>query len=531
MTCAAVGVAAAGLASPARADDPAPTARSSADATQDASGNTRIQEPKPTYGDASKVVRAQAASDPGSSADPADFRLARGSDLSGRIDDLYASLYEEGVQDLMDDANRDAPTGSACKTDPFGPGDNGTPLERAKKYCWKSDDAISKEWIPQAISGVSDAQQDEYWGAKRPITIGSYDSWNPGRDDPNTDGTKGDGVCQAGEPDSCNEKGARITFLDPATNKYRHVLLVWPYYNKYDHISFDGVHADENPLQKGIHAGGMVWYGNYLYVADTMAGIRVFDMRHIIDLNPDNDSATDDPTRDGLTSNVQDTRKIGRQDNVWYSYGYRYVMPQVDSWKFTTYQYNKARYSDGEAITWCEGFGAPKASYLSLDRSASPDELVMGEYCRTGNDKEHGNQAKPSTGRLAGIPLDGETGQISTGDYSGVSMWGNYLPKEGIQGAAKYKNKFYLNQSHKYSNGTLWRAAINDGTTLTTVGSTPTAVGPEDLYIEHGEETKEPPLLWSVSEHRENTDDTSCYASDPSPCGRVIYAHKLSSVP
>ncbi|MGW0958255.1 hypothetical protein ACWD4K_04235 [Streptomyces gelaticus] len=68
--------------------------------------------------------------------------------------------------------------------------------------------------------------------------------------------------------------------------------------------------------QNGIHAGGMVWYGNYLYVADTANGMRVFDLRKIMDLNPDNNADVDDPTPDDLVSNVVDKRRIGRQNNV-----------------------------------------------------------------------------------------------------------------------------------------------------------------------------------------------------------------------
>ncbi|MEU6575598.1 hypothetical protein [Streptomyces sp. NPDC046805] len=540
--CALIALAATGLASPAHADDHTPKARHSSHAPRHGHNSTWTQEPKPDYADPGTVMHPHTFGAPGGSTDPADFQMIQGSDLSGRIADLDAALYKQGVQDLMTQANRTATTGIDCTTDPFGSGDRGTPLAPTTKYCWQSDDATTKEWIPQAVSGVSDAQDDEYWGVKRPITVGSYDAWNPGRDNDWPDGTKGDGVCQSSEPDSCNEKGVRITFLDPDTNKYRHVLLVWPYYNSFNHISFDAVHADEDPLQKGIHAGGMVWYGNYLYVADTMAGIRVFDMRDIMDLNPDQDATVDDPTQDGLTSNVQDTRQVGRQNNVWYSYGYRYVMPQVATWKFAQPQYNKNKYQDGTSITWCEDIGAPKDSYLSLDRSTTPDELVMGEYCRPGQDKDHSNQSKPSTGRIAGIPLNGTTGEISSsGGISDVSAWGNFLPKDGNQGAAKYQGKFYLNQSHLYDSGSLWRATITGGSLLTNGNEIPTAVGPEDMYVEHGTATGAAPLLWSVTEHRENFEDPSCYDDptdpyvgggfvEPSQCGRVLYAHKLSSI-
>lgn len=325
--------------------------------------------------------------------------------------------------------------------------------------------------------------------------------------------------CTAAESDACNEKGIRVTFLDPATDKYRHVLLAWPYVNNPGNTSFDAVHASENPQQNGIHAGGMVWYGNYLYVADTMNGVRVFDMRYIMDLNPDGDAATDDPTADGLKSNVRDKRQVGRQNNVWYSYGYRYVMPQVATWIFAEPQHNSHQ------VTTCQDRGAPKASYLSLDRSATPDQLLMGEYCRA-------TSALPSTGRVSAFPLNGDTGEIaSTGGVTDTAGWGNYLPEEGTQGVARYRDDFFVNQSRKYSNGSIFRAGLDADKRLKVVGGeVPTAVGPEDLYVEHGNATGAPPLLWSVSEHSANIADASCAPGSISPCGRVIYAHHLGDV-
>ncbi|SFY29860.1 hypothetical protein SAMN02787144_10172 [Streptomyces atratus] len=41
------------------------------------------------------------------------------------------------------------------------------------------------EWVPQAITGVSDAQEDEDWGTSNtePIAVAGYDAENPGRSD------------------------------------------------------------------------------------------------------------------------------------------------------------------------------------------------------------------------------------------------------------------------------------------------------------------------------------------------------------
>jgi hypothetical protein len=66
---------------------------------------------------------------------------------------------------------------------------------------------------------------------------------------------KGDGVDDA----------ARVTFVDLQSLRFWHVPLVGP---------------DLQPI--AIHAGGVVWHGDLLYVADTFGGLRQFDTRDII---------------------------------------------------------------------------------------------------------------------------------------------------------------------------------------------------------------------------------------------------------
>ncbi|WP_225850487.1 hypothetical protein [Streptomyces sp. HPF1205] len=423
-----------------------------------------------------------------------DFRLKAGTDLSGRVNDLLAALPTQGVQNLMDQANRTATSGSACATDPFGTGDGGiAPLPPAVKWCWDSGDAVGKEWIPQAVTGVSDAQADEYWGTKRPVVVSWYDD--------NT-------YCPSAGSNACYEKGVRLSVLDPDTGKYRHVLLAYPFYNSYGHISYQPI---------DIHAGGMAWYKYRLYVADTLHGLRVFDLRDILDLDPDQNPATDDPTPDGLTSDVQDGSQMGRQNNVWYSYGYRYVLPQTASYDFVAAQSNTSAGT-------CAASGAPKASYLSIDRSSSPHQLVMGEYCTT--DATH-----TGNGRIGALPIDDTDGSLSAdgGVVSPAGVWD--LPEKQIQGAARYDGHWYLNQSHRYSDASLWRAAVGTDGTLAVAGSElRTAVGAEDMYVEHGQATGGPQLLWSLTEHRADTEDSSCDAKSATPCGRILYAHRISDI-
>ncbi|MER7467476.1 hypothetical protein [Streptomyces sp. NPDC097981] len=442
------------------------------------------------------------AATPGDPATASSFNLKSGPDLSGPVADLKAALPTQGIQDLLDQGNRIAKTGASCTTDPFGTGDNGAALAPARKLCWDGGDADTEEWIPQGITGVSDAQADELWGSRKPLVTAWYDKASTS-------------LCTA-DPGTCPDKGVRLSFLDPETpvagdpdgRRYRHVLLVEPYYNSYGNASYKAI---------DVHAGGVAWYKYYLYVADTMNGLRVFDMRSVLDLNPDQNASVDDTTLDGLKSNVRDETKIGRQSNVYYSHTYRYVMPQVASYKFVSAQGNSSAGT-------CVATGAPKASYISVDRSdtAAP-ALIMGEYCNS--DDTH-----PEKGRVGALPIDDATGLLKTagGVVNATSAY--YLPRDLTQGAARYNGMYYFNRSYLDNSGSLRRATVTGGRLVDYGSNITNAVGPEDLYIEHGQSVPGggTQYLWSLTEHR--ADGTAGCTDAGSPCGRVIYAHRLSDI-
>ncbi|MEU8677518.1 hypothetical protein [Streptomyces sp. NPDC048560] len=468
----------------------------------------------------------QAAALPGRAGD---FHLAAGSSLTGLVDRLDAALPKQSLTDLMEQANRPAGWEGACGTT----GIYGPDLAVNHRVCWKSDDATSTEWVPQAITGVSDAQEDEDWGTSNaePIAVAGYDAQNPGRSDMVAGA---DNCVQDAASDACNEKGVRVSFFNQATGMYRHALLVWPYVNSKSNISFDALHAREGKCtssvtasckaQNGIHAGGMVWYGDYLYVADTANGMRVFDMRRIMDLNPDDNADVNDPTPDGLVSDVLDKKRVGRQSNVWYGYGYRYVMPQVASLKFTA-----AKPSGSTANNQCYATGRPKASYISLDRTGT-DHMVLGEYCNT-------NSGGTSPGRVGTYPMTALTaaveGAAGTGagadlafglpagaTFNGEDLW------HKMQGVTRYEGKWYFHRSNAYDNGRLLQATPQtvDGTTQL-VGNPKvleSSFGPEDFYLAHGRGDGFAPQLWSLSEHAPSS---TC-----STCKREIYSYNMSEV-
>ncbi|MFG2873595.1 hypothetical protein ACGFYU_00940 [Streptomyces sp. NPDC048337] len=443
------------------------------------------------------------AATPGDPATASAFDLKSGPDLSGPVADLKAALPTQGVQDLLDQGNRIAKTGASCTADPFGTGDDGGVLPPARKLCWDGGDSDTEEWIPQGLTGVSDAQVDELWGSRKPLVASWYDKANTQ-------------LCST-DPDTCQDKGVRLSFLDPETEvpgnadgrRYRHVLLVEPYYNSYGNVSYRAI---------DIHAGGLAWYKYYLYVADTMNGLRVFDMRSILDLNHDQDASVDDTTLDGLKSNVRDASKTGRQSNVYYSHTYRYVMPQVASYKFVAAQGNSS------SAATCVATGAPKASYISVDRSntAAPS-LVMGEYC----DSDDTHLEK---GRVGALPMDDATGLLKA--TSGVvrATDAYYLPRDLTQGAARYNGVYYFNRSWTDHSGSLRRATVTGGRLVDYGANITNAVGPEDMYFEHGQGTPGggTQYLWSLTEHRMDTTSTCTDAG--SPCGRVIYAHRVEDI-
>jgi hypothetical protein len=156
-------------------------------------------------------------------------------------------------------------------------------------YSWESGDNDVDYWTPQGITGNGSGVQAV--------------SWYRGK--------------------SGSEEAVRVSFVNRSEGQhgeYRFGLLVQPTGGS----SFN---------QVKIHAGGIAWSGRYLYVADTGAGLRVFDLKR--------------------TLRVPDSR-LGSTGN------YRYLLPQVGHYQRT---------------------GGLKFSALGLDRSVSgKPALVAGEY-------------------------------------------------------------------------------------------------------------------------------------------------------
>jgi hypothetical protein len=297
-------------------------------------------------------------------------------------------------------------------------------------FKWNSGDNGVEYWWPQGVTGSSDRDETGFFSGRRVMLV----SWYHKPEEDNVD----------------FPKGVRIAITDHsniANVRYRLALLAEPVENN--------GRVDLEPIASrtsSVHAGGIVWFGNYLYVADTSKGFRVFDMTRILEVE------------------TGERNKIGYDsgDDAYYGFGYRYVIPQV------------GRY------TLCESSCCARFSYISLDRSVSPPRLVAGEY--VSNDVG---------ARIHTWQLDEETGRLWTEEGGAQSTAAYFAGAVKVQGAAIDNGRFYFSSSNP--NVSL-RPSAGSLYTARTVGSSlsqrryPTL--PEDLYIlrQRGE-------LWTCTEY------------------------------
>jgi len=243
--------------------------------------------------------------------------------------------------------------------------------------------------------------------------------------------------------DACGGSGerSRITLVDwDATypNKYRKILLVEP----------TGTAAVPNFKDIPIHAGGISWYGDYLYVADTGRGMRVFDLRKILKTN---------------TGGTAD--QIGRQSSgVYYAHNYAYVLPQVGTVTAST--------TSGTALRW---------STISLDRVSR--SIVVAEFTCASGCSGYPNRA-PRAIRFpfaAGVP---------TFAASTTATQALQLPWYQLNGVASHNGRWWF-----YSSGAsqlyYWTPTAGPAT-YSFVGS--------GESISYWEDDTNPDLLWTLQE-------------------------------
>ncbi len=323
------------------------------------------------------------------------------------LDQLAAQLPGATIGDVLDNANRTAVRASAgdlTRVDPLHDG-----------FRWNDGDVAVTYWYPQGVTGSWDASPDGLIAGRRVAAVAwHYDEEAAG---------------------TAQDKGVRVSFADITEMddiSYRHVLLVEPFDN-------DGV-ADFRAAE--IHAGGIVWLGDHLLVADTTYGIRVFDMTRVLEVA----TGVDSIGWDGVSA--------------YHAYNYRYVLPQV------------SRY----ALSPCSC--AARFSFVALDRSSDPMSLVSGDYV-----------SAAITGMLYRWPL--EDGLLHGGPDTTPASEAWLAQHDRMQGALAHDGQWWLScSSQNGAYGRLYRTAA----------STPSihwewVDGPEDLSLDTttGE-------LWSASE-------------------------------
>ncbi|WP_326557633.1 hypothetical protein [Micromonospora sp. NBC_01796] len=289
-------------------------------------------------------------------------------------------------------------------------------------FCWDSDttDDSSTAWVPQGITTTRDALSANTYDGHQLVAT----SWH------NADSTSN-----------------RISLVDwDATYEdfYRHVLLVEP------------TNGSEYYKTVAGHAGGLMWYGNLLYVADSARNqFRIFDFNQLFSAN-----VTD--YCDSRVGHSYDA--VARLDKNCAS-GYAYIMPQVGTER-----------SIGSPLT---------LSSMSLDRSTSPDSMVIAEYA---------TQAQIDAGatpRVVRFALDSGSRRPLTG----VAIEGYTTKLPRTQGVASRYGTYYFASSGGSATA---RGALRVWATgHSTFANYPWVIGAESLSYWGGSSD----LIWTVTEH------------------------------
>jgi hypothetical protein len=238
-----------------------------------------------------------------------------------------------------------------------------------------------------------------------------------------------------------SQERSRITLVDwDATypNNYRKILLVQP----------TGTASAPNFEDIPIHAGGVSWYGDYLYVADTGHGMRVFDMRKIL------------KTDTGGTAD-----QIGRQSStLYYAHNYAYVLPQIGT--------ITSRTTSGTNLSW---------SSISLDRVSK--SIVMAEYTCQSGCTAYPNRAP----RAVRFPFASGATTFAASTTASQAL---QLPWYNLNGVASHNGRWWFNSSGQKQ---LYYWTPADGSaTFSWVSS--------GESLSYWEDTTNPDLLWTLQE-------------------------------
>jgi hypothetical protein len=214
-----------------------------------------------------------------------DVRLEQGpyhSDFIDKLDKVGKGLPAKKARDVINDVNH--------ITTPTMPNDIPNMIH---SFSWEGspqggdgfDDRKTHAWYPQGVTSSWDAVENGKYDGMDVMLV----SWH---------------AHKISEDKNFEKRGARISFItygDTERPRYRHVLLVQP--TDYDKPT------DNFSAIPHLHAGGIAWYGDHLYVMETTNGVRMFDLRKIYQVEDDKGSYD----------------KIGKVGGKYHGYGYKSV--------------------------------------------------------------------------------------------------------------------------------------------------------------------------------------------------------------
>lgn len=286
----------------------------------------------------------------------------------------------------------------------------GSPKNVVQAFRWDDEDNNKTTWVPQGLTGTPDSVPGGVVEGRKLLLVSWYN----------------------------DDKGVRVSLVDvtnAAKPTYRHILLVEP---------IDGDPVDFKPIP--IHAGGMAWVGDLLYVVHTGKGFRVFDTRALMRVETAKESIGWDPV-----------------DKKYYGGLYKFVLPQIGAYT------HKSPCS-------------PIFSSVALDRTSDPPSLTSSEYC-------NGTDAckEKYSGRIFRWPLDPDSSRLAAPKVWPVEAY--YMAQSHVQGGLATDGNFFLSSSAPAGSAGVLYALPGGGksTSVTWVDS------PEDLM-------RDGDRLWSLSE-------------------------------
>jgi hypothetical protein len=316
------------------------------------------------------------------------FTLAATRSRAGLVDRLGRRLERVGLQGVLADLDRAAEAGPV------------TGAAGGEGVTWDAFDRSDTSWWPQGVATIDsgDVLLVSWYAERRRLVL---------------------------------TEGTRISVLHlaaPQGPRYRHVLLVRPRRR----LGVPGM----GPVR--VHAGGIAVSGQYLFVADTLSGVRIFRLGDVMRVKP----------------------AAGRP-------GYDYVLPQLGAFQ----------------LPLCAGRGRLRYSFLSTGEVDGLPQLVVGEYRRKGG-----------APRLLRYPLDPRTGLPAVDDRGRCTPDAVHEGQPNrMQGAAVHGSTWFVTASAGRSAGDLYVGT--PGRWRRHRGVLPSGV--EDLtWARPGEE------LWCVSEHQ-----------------------------